>query len=125
MRTVLRPEAIHSEIRDEVGSYQCDIVQEVVETIAARRVVVVGMRYNDAVYKARKALKKAGIDFTYLEYGSYTSQWRKRLALKMWTGWPTFPMVFVDQSLVGGSKELLALLKDNNGAELSFVATSE
>lgn len=125
MRTVLRPEAIHSAIRDEVGNYHCDIVQEVVETIAASRVVVVGMRYNDAVYKARKALKKAGIDFTYLEYGSYTSQWRRRLALKMWTGWPTFPMVFVDQSLVGGSKELLTLLKDSSGGELSLVATSE
>ena len=34
----------------------------------------------------------AGIDFYYLEYGSYFSQWHRRLALKMWTGWPTFPM---------------------------------
>ena len=25
---------------------------------------------------------------------------------KMWTGWPTFPMVFVNGVLVGGPKEL-------------------
>tara|TARA_B110000208_G_scaffold8743_1_gene11269 strand:+ start:552 stop:665 length:114 start_codon:yes stop_codon:yes gene_type:complete len=37
-------------------------------------VVVVGMRYNNAVYGARKALKKDGIEFTYLEYGGYASQ---------------------------------------------------
>ena len=27
------------------------------------------------------------------EYGSYFGGWRRRLALKMWTGWPTVPMV--------------------------------
>ena len=56
--------------------------------------------------------KKAGTEFTYLEYGGYASQWRWRLALKMWTGWPTFPMIFVDQTLVGGSKDLQRLLND-------------
>ena len=34
--------------------------------------------------------------------------WRKRLALKMWTGWPTFPMIFVDQQLIGGNSDLKA-----------------
>jgi glutaredoxin-related protein len=28
----------------------------------------------------------------------------------MWTGWPTFPMVFVDGILVGGYKDLQALI---------------
>jgi glutaredoxin-related protein len=87
-------------------------VQEVAKTVAESRVVVVGMRYNPAVSKARDALKDSGIDFIYLEYGSYTSEWHKRLALKMWTGWPTFPMIFVEQKLVGGRKDLLALLKE-------------
>lgn len=113
MRTNLSPGAIHPNIKDEVASFQSDIVQEVTKAVAENRVVVVGMRYNDAVYTARKALKKAGIEFTYLEYGSYASQWRRRLALKMWTGWPTFPMIFVDQKLVGGSKDLRALLNEN------------
>jgi glutaredoxin-related protein len=113
MRTHLSPDAINSNIKDEVANFQSDIVQEVTKIVAENRVVVVGMRYNDSVYTARKALKKAGIDFTYLEYGSYTSQWRRRLALKIWTGWPTFPMVFVDQKLVGGSKNLRALLNED------------
>jgi hypothetical protein len=33
---------------------------------------------------------------TYLEYGSYFSKWKERLAIKLWSGWPTFPQVFVD-----------------------------
>jgi monothiol glutaredoxin len=28
----------------------------------------------------------------------------------MWTGWPTFPMVFVKGTLVGGASELQALI---------------
>ena len=112
IRTMLKPEDNHPNIKDEVANFQSDIVQEVAKTVAESRVVVVGMRYNPAVSKARDALKESGIDFIYLEYGSYTSEWHKRLALKMWTGWPTFPMIFVDQKLVGGRKDLLALLKE-------------
>ena len=89
---------------------------EVSNAVAENRVVVVGMRYNPAVSKAFDALKNSGINFIYLEYGSYTSEWHKRLALKMWTRWPTFPMIFIDQKLVGGSKDLLAFL--NEGRKL-------
>ena len=71
------------------------------------------MRYNTSVGKARKNLEKAGLDFAYLEYGSYTKGWHQRLALKMWTGFPTFPMVFVDQKLVGGNSDLEKLFADN------------
>jgi len=111
MRTILDPENLHANSKDGVANFQNDIVQEVSKTVAENHVVVVGMRYNPAVSKARDALKNAGIDFVYLEYGSYTSEWQRRLALKMWTGWPTFPMIFVDQKLVGGSKDLRAYLE--------------
>lgn len=111
MRTILDPENIHLNIKDEVANFQTDIVQEVSKTVAENYVVVVGMRYNPAVSKARDALKNAGIDFVYLEYGSYTSEWQRRLAFKMWTGWSTFPMIFMDQKLVGGSKDLRAYLE--------------
>ncbi|KPD10914.1 glutaredoxin [Phaeobacter sp. 11ANDIMAR09] len=110
MRKLLRPESVHSAIEDKISSYHAEIVQQVEEAVAANGVVVVGMKYNPFVSKARKALQEAGIAFTYLEYGSYTAQWHKRLALKMWSGWATFPMVFVDQRLVGGFSELQALL---------------
>ena len=113
MRTVLNPDDIHPKIKVEVAKFQSDIVQEVTQAVAENRVVVVGMRYNLAVSKARDALNAAGIDFAYLEYGSYTSDWHRRLALKMWTGWPTFPMIFVDQKLIGGRKDLLALLDED------------
>ena len=112
MREMLSSTALHASIKDQVEGYHIDIVDEVKAAVSANRVVVVGMRYNNAVYGARKALKKAGIEFTYLEYGGYASQWRRRLALKMWTSWPTFPMIFVDQTFVGGSKDLQRLLND-------------
>jgi glutaredoxin-related protein len=112
MRPILSPDAIHPAIGETVSTYHSDVVQEVIQAVAANGVVVVGMKQNPFVKKARKTLQQAGVEFTYLEYGSYTSQWHKRLALKVWSGWATFPMIFVDQTLIGGSEELQALLKN-------------
>jgi glutaredoxin-related protein len=110
MRNTLPPNALHPTIRQQVLEYHASIVQEVQQTIQNHRIVVVGMRWNDSVWMARRNLNKAGLDFKYIEYGSYVTGWRKRLALKMWTGWPTFPMVFVDGQLVGGNSDLKQLL---------------
>jgi monothiol glutaredoxin len=74
-------------------------------------VLVVGMMGNPFCRRARRALDGAGVAHHYLEYGSYLSQWRQRNALKMWSGWPTFPMVFVKGSLVGGAEELGKLIQ--------------
>ena len=68
--------------------------------------------------RARRALDAAGISHRYLEYGSYASQWRRRNALKMWTGWPTFPMVFVRGVLVGGANDVVRLIAGNELAGL-------
>jgi glutaredoxin-related protein len=77
---------------------------------ASNPVLVVGMRGNPYCRKVRRMLEGAGIAFKYLEYGSYLGQWRPRNALKMWTGWPTLPMVFVRSSLVGGADDVQKLL---------------
>ena len=87
-----------------------DIVREVQAAVTQHPVVVVGMRLNPFPRKARKALAAAGIAHHYLEYGSYLSDWRRRSALKMWTGWPTLPMVFVKGTLVGGADDLQRLI---------------
>ena len=70
-------------MRDQINSFHADIVAEVDAAVQTNRIVVVGMKYNDAVWQARKNLTRAGLEFKYIEYGSYTSMWRKRLALKM------------------------------------------
>ena len=110
MRPILSPDAIHPAISETVSTYHSVVVHEVSRAVAENGVVVVGMKQNPFVKKARKTLQQAGIEFNYVEYGSYTSQWNKRLALKMWSGWATFPMIFVDQTLIGGHAELQALL---------------
>jgi glutaredoxin-related protein len=93
-----------------MANHHSDIVKEVQAAVAAHEIVVVGMRINPAPRKARRALDAAGIAYTYLEYGSYFAQWRRRTALKMWTGWQTFPMVFVKGVLVGGASDLIKLI---------------
>ena len=109
-RPILEKSRIHPAVRDKVSTNRIDIVREVEAAIAAHRVVVVGMRQNPAPKRARRALDAAGIAYHYLEYGGYLSEWRRRNALKMWTGWPTFPMVFVKGVLVGGADDLEKLI---------------
>jgi glutaredoxin-related protein len=109
-RHILDTSHIHPAIRENVNSYQNQIIIEVQTAIAAHHVTVVGMAQNPFCKKARQALSAAGIANHYLEYGSYLSKWNERGALKMWTGWPTFPMVFVDGILIGGYTDLKRLL---------------
>jgi glutaredoxin-related protein len=115
MRPILEEQSIHPAVRDKIASYRGDVLKEVRDAIAANAIVVVGMRQNPWPKKARKLLDAAGLAYKYLEYGSYWSEWRRRLALKMWTGWPTFPMVFVKGVLVGGAQDLERLI---NSGEL-------
>ena len=107
-RHVLDEAHLHPAIRDKIAASHRDVVDEVKAAIAAHTVVVVGMAINPHPRRARKALAAHGTPFHYIGYGSYLSQWRKRTALKMWTGWPTFPMVFVRGVLIGGASDLEA-----------------
>jgi glutaredoxin-related protein len=109
-RHVLEESNIHPAIRALVAQNHLDIVQEALHALQQHDTVVLGMAQNPAVQSVRQALTQAGVQHHYLEYGSYFSQWRRRNALKMWTGWPTFPMVFHKGVLLGGSKDTKALL---------------
>ena len=110
-RTILGEAQIHPAVREKIANYRKDIVKEVQMALAANEIVVVGMRQNPFPKKARKLLDAAGIPYRYPEYGSYFGDWRRRLALKMWCGWPTFPMVFVKGVLVGGADDLARLIE--------------
>ncbi|RZL96665.1 MAG: glutaredoxin [Variovorax sp.] len=109
-RQILAEAQIHPTIRDKIANHQQSIVREVQAAIAAHAVVVVGMGINPHPKRARKMLDTAKVPHHYLQYGSYLSMWRPRNALKMWTGWPTLPMVFVRGVLVGGADDLKKLI---------------
>ena len=110
-RSILSEVQVHPAVRGKMAGHGADIVKEVQDAVAGNEIVVVGMRQNPHPKKARKLLDDAGLAYRYLEYGSYFGGWRRRLALKMWTGWPTLPMVFVKGVLVGGASDLERLLE--------------
>ena len=109
-RPILDESRIHPAVRERVAQHFQGTLIEVQAAVAAHPVVVVGMRQNPYPRRARKALQAAGVAHEYLEYGSYLGEWRRRTALKMWTGWPTLPLVFVKGMLVGGAEELDRLI---------------
>jgi glutaredoxin-related protein len=109
-RAILDESMIHPAIRDRVAAAHASTLQQVRSAIAEHKVVVVGMAQNPHPKRACKALDSAGIAYHQIIYGSYFSGWRRRNALKMWTGWPTLPMVFVNGQLIGGADDLIALI---------------
>jgi glutaredoxin-related protein len=111
-RKLLDPVRIAPAATDKLEAFHGEVVDEVASAVAKHAVVVVGMAQNPHVKNVKKALGEAGIEFEYLEYGSYFSEWKKRLAIKLWSGWPTFPQVFVRGILVGGEELTKAAIAD-------------
>jgi glutaredoxin-related protein len=89
-RPILHEAQIHPSVRAKIAAHGADIVAEVQAAVKANDIVVVGMGMNPFPRKARKLLDAAGI--------------------KLWTGWSTFPMVFVKGVLVGGANDLEKLI---------------
>jgi glutaredoxin-related protein len=114
MRPLLAAERTAPDAARFIESFHADVVRDVAAAVTRDAVVVVGMAQNPHVRKTRKALDEAGVAFTYLEYGSYFSEWKRRLAIKLWSGWPTFPQVFVRGTLLGGEDATVAALADGS-----------
>lgn len=106
--------AISEPALEKMRRFHSDVISQIESAIAKHDVVVVGMAQNPHVKKVRKALDDANISYEYLEYGSYLSEWRKRLAIKLWSGWPTFPQVFVKGVLLGGEDLTRAAIADGS-----------
>lgn len=113
-RPQLPPARVAPDAARKMAAYHAEIVAEVERLVAESPVVVVGMAQNPHVKKVRDALSEAGIEFKYVEYGSYFSKWKERLAIKLWSGWPTFPQVFVKGVLLGGEDLTIAAIKDGS-----------
>lgn len=123
-RPILEESHIHPAIREKVAKHQSAMLQEVLAAVQNNDVVVVGMSMNPFPKKACQALDALGQAYQYLEYGSYLNSWRERNVIKMWTGWPTFPMVFVKGTLVGGASDLQALISSGEFKTLLAAAKS-
>jgi len=110
-RSVLNESCIHPAIREKIALSHQAIVLEVQDAVAKNAVVVIGMGMNPFSRKSKRILDAEGVTYVYLEYGNYFNNWRERNALKLWTGWPTLPMVFVKGTLVGGATDLGKLIE--------------
>ncbi|MBL8921727.1 MAG: glutaredoxin [Myxococcaceae bacterium] len=115
---------LHPAVTAAQQTYHADLVNEVAQAVAANEVVVVGVSGLQPGAKARRSLEAAGVPFKYLQYGSYFSGWRRRLALKMWLGWPTFPLVFVKGTFIGGASDLKKLIDSGELQKLRSGATA-
>lgn len=105
-RPLLTSDACTSEVSEQIAAFHADFVAEVIHAVDTEDVVIVGMDQNPVVKKARRLLEKSGISYFYVGHGSYFHGYRRRLAVKMWSGYPTFPQVFVRGVLIGGCREL-------------------
>jgi monothiol glutaredoxin len=100
---------IHPSIVPVQQAYEADLVQEVAAAVASEKVVVVGVALLAPAKRARALLDAEKIPHRYLQYGTYLKGWRRRLALKMWVGWSTFPLIFINGTFIGGASDLRKL----------------
>ena len=118
MNSPARPRLAHDRVAPQaaakLASLHVDVLERVEAAVRSHDVVVVGMSQNPHVRNVRAALTAAGVAFEYLEFGSYLSAWGPRLAIKQWSGWPTFPQVFVRGVLIGGEDLTKAALADGS-----------
>jgi monothiol glutaredoxin len=114
MRPDLQSPPVSEAAAMEIAALHSDVVGRVKSAVAAHPVVVVGMAWNVPVKQARRALDEAGIRYEYVEIGNYLASWRERLAIKLWSGWPTFPQVFVHGTLIGGADLTKRALADGS-----------
>ena len=96
----------HPKAAKRISESYSSIIAEISQAIEKNDVVIIGMAQNPHIKQAEKALKKEGVKYKYLEYGSFFSGWKSRWAIKIGSGWPTFPQIFVRGKLLGGASDL-------------------
>lgn len=113
-RPRLADDRVSGEAAALVAARNADTLERIALALRSHDVVVVGMAQNPHVGRVRRALTAGGVAHEYLEFGSYLSQWGTRLTIKLWSGWPTFPQVFVKGTLIGGEDLTKAALADGS-----------
>lgn len=111
-RPLLPESRIAPAVLARLGRKHHAALDAVLAAVDTHDVVVVGMGWNPHVPQARAALDAAGIAYTYLGFGNYLTGWKERLAIKIWSGFPTFPQVFVKGVLFGGNTDVRAAIAD-------------
>lgn len=111
-RKMLSKDQIHPAAYKFITENNIATIDEIISAITKNKIVVVGMSQNPVVKKARKILEVRKMEYTYLSYGSYFSKWKQRLAIKLWSGWPTYPQIFIDGKLIGGCSDLIKFLEN-------------
>lgn len=111
-RPLLAPDQVIAPARAAQAQFHRSTVDAVAGAVSTHDVVVIGMGWNPHVRWARKVLDAQSIAHHDLDFGNYLTGWKKRLAIKLWSGWPTFPQVFVKGTLIGGHTDLRRALED-------------
>ncbi len=106
MRPILTQDKVNAEAAKTIAAFHADTVREIETAIKNHEWVIVGMAHNPVVKSAKNFLAEKKTAFHYIGHGNYFSQWKRRLAIKLWSGWPTFPQVFHKGQLIGGFDDL-------------------
>lgn len=106
MRKILSEIEMTPGAESAIQNFHPTAVEEAANAVKNNEWVIIGMAQNPLVKKARRFLDSKDIKYKYIEHGSYFSKWKVRLAIKLWSGWPTFPQVFHKGKLIGGASDL-------------------
>ena len=97
---------LSKDAQNEIALFQQPFVEELQCMINNFEIVVVGVQLNSKSRQVSTLLQASEHDFKELYLRPWLMDRRKKLAVMLWSGWPTFPQVFIRGMLIGGEQEL-------------------
>ena len=97
---------ISEEAQARLSDFHQPLIEQLQQEIHSHDIVVVGLAYQPSTQRVIKELNKLDCLTQCIEISPWIGSSEKRLAIKIWSGWPSFPQIFVRGMLIGGELEL-------------------
>ena len=97
---------LSKDAQNEIALFQQSFVEELQCMINNFDIVVIGVQLDPKNRQVSSLLhgSKHNVKEHYLR--PWLMDKRKKLAVRLWSGWPTFPQIFIRGMLIGGEQEL-------------------
>lgn len=89
-----------------------ELLTNLANQIETDTVVVIDISNGAYIEKIDSIFRMKGLEISYVEVGTPFTKIQERDAIKAWSGWHTFPQIFVNGYLIGGHEELRKAFDD-------------
>ena len=97
---------LSKDAQNEIALFQQSFVEELQCMINNFDIVVIGVQLSSRNRQVSSLLQATNHTVKELYLRPWMMDKHKKLAVMLWSGWPTFPQIFIRGMLIGGEQEL-------------------